>query len=92
LPFSIQVHVAARRLGRGFAVVEEVGFALHEQGHEAASADVACFGVGHGQRKGGGDGGINGVAALFQDLRRHLRAILVGRCNGAAFKRNGING
>jgi hypothetical protein len=37
--------------------------------HEAAAADVAGVGQGHGQRKAHGHGGIDGVAAALQMSR-----------------------
>nr|GFD40325.1 hypothetical protein [Tanacetum cinerariifolium] len=85
------VHIAAGGFGRGFAVVKEVRLALHKQGHEPAAADVACFGVGHGQCERRRHCGIDGVAAFFQDLRGDVGAVLVRCCNGPTFQHDGVH-
>ena len=54
--------VVCGRLARGGAVDEE-----------AAPADVAGGGVGHREREGGGDGGVDGVPALAHHLRPDRR-------------------
>ena len=90
LAFVVQVHVAAGRLGRHFTVVEEVGFAIHVQGHETAAADVAGLGVGNGQGEGSGHRGVHCVAALLEDVGGDLCTILIGRGHRAAVQRHGI--
>ncbi len=75
---GVEVHVAAGGGGGLFAVVEEVGFAvLVADEHEAAAADVAGRGIDDGEGEANGDGGVDGVAALLEDLdsrRRWRRA------------------
>ena len=53
-----------------------VGEADH---HKAAAADVAGGGVGDGQREPGGDGGVNGVAAVGQHIAPSLTGNRAGR-------------
>ncbi len=48
LSVRAQEHVAARRSGGGFPVVQEPGFPIHVDRHEPATADVACLGLHHG--------------------------------------------
>ncbi|MOA01200.1 hypothetical protein D3C78_1205910 [compost metagenome] len=91
LALFIQVHVAAGSLGRHFAVVEEVGFAVHVQGHETAAADVAGFGVGHGQGEGGGDSGVDRVTAFLENFGGHLCTILIGCGHRATFQRHSVS-
>ncbi len=89
--FVIQVHVARGRLGRHFTVVKEVGLAVHEQRHEAPTANVAGFGVSHCQRECGGYRGIDRVAAFFQDIGGYLGAILIRRGDSPALQGNGVH-
>ena len=66
----IQKHSGRRFFGRLFPVVDGRRFALAGEinHHEAAAADVSCARPCHGQRESGRDGGIDGVAALLQNL------------------------
>jgi hypothetical protein len=66
-------HVAARPTGGALAVVEQEGFTrgLPDE-HEAAAADVAGLGIHHRHREPRGDGGVDRVAALPQDVAPHL--------------------
>ena len=59
---GIEVHVARRGRGGRLAVVEELRGAIDAGQHEAASAKVAGFRVGHRQYEGAGHGCIDGVA------------------------------
>lgn len=59
---GIEVHVARGGRGRRLAVVEELRGAIDVSQHEAASAKVAGFRVGHGQHQGACHGCVNGVA------------------------------
>ena len=64
-----------------------VGFALggmHD--HEAAAADVAGGRMRDGEREGGGDGGVDGVAALLEDRQARLGAWLGDSDDDAAAK------
>ena len=60
--------------------------------HETAAADVAGARIGHGQRKAGGDRGIDRIAALSQNIGADLRRELFLRHHHAVFGRNGVNG
>lgn len=73
--FLVQIHSFAGGLGRHFAVVEEIGFAVDVQRHKAAAADIAGFRVGDRQGKGGGDRCVDRVAAGPQNLRGDVSAI-----------------
>ena len=75
--FLVQIHSFAGGLGRHFAVVEEIGFAVDVQRHKAAATDIAGFRVGDRQGKGGGDRRINRVAAGLQNVRGDFCAILI---------------
>ena len=59
--------------------------------HEAAAADVAGARIGHGQRKAGGDRGVDRIAALPQDVGADLRGEFFLRHHHAVFGRNGAN-
>ena len=88
--FVVQVHIAAGGFGGGFAIVEEIGFAIDVHRHKPATADIAGFGVGHGQGKGGGNCGVDGVAAFFENLCGHFGAVLIGCGDCAAVQGDGI--
>ncbi len=92
LAFLVQVHGLARGLRRHLAVVEEVRLAVDVQGHEAAAADVAGFGVGDRQGEGGGDRGVDRVAAGLEDLRGDFGAVLIGRGDRAGGQIGGKGG
>ncbi len=91
LALVVQVHVARGSLRRDLAVVQEVGLAVDEQGHEPTTADVTGLRVGHGQGEGGCHGGVYRVATLFQNISGYLCTILIGRSHCAALQRGGIN-
>ena len=78
----VQVHVAIRREWRRFTVVEETRFAVHVDEHETATADVARFRVGDGQREAGGDRRIDRVAAGSEYRFADLDTVSVGHCDG----------
>ncbi|EJT84640.1 hypothetical protein PPS11_19419 [Pseudomonas putida S11] len=91
LTLFVQVHVARGGLGRDFAVIEEVGFAVYEQGHEPATADVASLGISHRQGESRGHCRIHRVAAFLEDVGGHLCTILIGRGHCAALKIGGMD-
>ena len=68
LALAVEVHVSRCGGGRGLAIVEEVGLAVDIDRHEPAAAQVAGFRVGDGEGEGFGDGGVDRIAALLQDL------------------------
>ncbi len=79
--------------GSFLAVIDEGGLAgvIADQ-HESAAAQVAGGGMDDGQRKSGGDGGVDRVAALLQDLDTgigrevmHADHHAVARADGLAF-------
>ena len=76
--FFIQIHVFGGGFGCDFAVVDEVGFAIHVYRHETTAADVACFRIGHRQGKRSGHGRIHGIAAFFEDVFHHFGAVAIG--------------
>ena len=82
--FGVEIHVAGSRGGGLLAVVKEVGFAvLVADEHEAASAEVAGEGVDDGEGEVHGDGGVDGVAALLEDLDASVsRVVLDGDDHG----------
>ena len=62
LTVGIEVHVARRGRGGRLAVVEKLRGAIDVGQHEAASAKVAGFRVGHGQCEGTRHGCVHGIA------------------------------
>jgi len=70
LAAGVQEHVAVRSSRRRFAEVQRdalPGFRLVHH-HEAATAEIAGVGQGHGQCKADGHGCIDGIAARLQHL------------------------
>ncbi|MOA19067.1 hypothetical protein D3C78_1394210 [compost metagenome] len=65
--FLVEVHVGSGRQRRFFTEIKE-GLApvCQLNGHEAASAQVACCGIDHRQRVTHGDRRIDGITATFQ--------------------------
>src|SRR5713226_2894174 len=65
----IQIHVVRRSSRRGFAIVERQylarGAAVHD---ESAATDVAGVGENDLEREGDGNGGVDRIAALLQNL------------------------
>ncbi len=70
-----------RRPGRGrLAVVDhDRRFASHAHDHEAAAAHAGRVGLGHAEGEGDRDRGVDGVAALLEDLDPDGRGGRVGR-------------
>ena len=70
LALGIQVHAALGAGRGGFAKIQRhalaAGRLMHQ--HEAAAANVARVGQGHGQGKAHGHGGIHGVASGLEHL------------------------
>ena len=60
--------------------------------HETAAADVSGARIGYGQRKAGGDRGIDRIAALPQDIGAYLCSDLFLRHDHAVFGNNAMNG
>ena len=60
--------------------------------HEAAAADVAGARIGDGQRKAGGDRGVDRIAALPEDVGADLRGEPFLRHHHAMLGRDGANG
>ena len=94
LPSGAEKHIARGRGRRGLAIVDgDVLIALGRMDHhEAAAADIAGARIGDGQRKAGGDRGIDRIAALPQDVGADLRGDLFLRHHHAVFGGNGVNG
>ena len=67
---------------RGLAIVDGDVLIVFRQmdHHEAAAADIAGARISDGERKGGGDRGVDRIAAAIQDLDADAR--------GAAFLRH----
>ena len=70
LAVLVEEDVARRGGGRGLAVVDRgVDVAVGEMNqHVAAAADIAGARIGHGERKSGGDRGVDRVAAPLQHV------------------------
>ena len=82
------VHRRRRRLAR----VDRVDLAVARgvDGHEAAAADAARVGLDDAEHAGGGDRGVDGVAAAAQDVDRGLRGLRIdgrGAATGADGRR-----
>ena len=58
--------------------------------HEAAAADIAGIGQGHGQRKAYGHGGIDGIAARLENIHADLRGQLLLRGHHAVLGDDGV--
>ena len=78
----IEVHIAARTPGCGFAKVEEAVRSLVMQGDETAAAQISGFGIGDREHEGGSDGCIDGVAALAQYSLGDFSAMIIGNRDG----------
>ena len=50
--------------------------------HEATAADIAGIEKGDGERESGGNGCVNGIAAILQDAFGYLRCVGIGNRNG----------
>ena len=74
----VEVHVASGRGRRGLAEIEEILATVEVQGHEAAAAEIPGFRGGDRKHEGGRDGGIDGIAPVFEHLSRRLGAVAVG--------------
>ena len=60
--------------------------------HEAAAADIAGARIGHRKGKAGGDGSIDRIAALPEDIGADLRGELFLRHHHPVLSRNSANG
>ena len=58
--------------------------------HEAAAADIAGIGQGHGQRKAYGHGSIDGIAARLENIHADLRGQLLLRGHHAVLGDDGV--
>jgi hypothetical protein len=89
-----QKHVACGCRRRGLAIIDrDVFIALGRVNHhEAAAADVAGARISDGQRKAGGDRGIDGIAAFLENIGADLRSEPFLRDHHAVCGRNGTDG
>ena len=60
--------------------------------HETAAADISGARIAHGQRKAGGDRGIDRIAALPQDIGANVCADFLLRHHHAVFSKDGMSG
>jgi hypothetical protein len=60
--------------------------------HETAAADISGARISHGQRKAGGDRGIDRITALPQDIGANLCADFLLRHHHAVFREHGMSG
>ena len=85
LALIVEIHGFCRRERRPFAVIEEIGLAVHVERHETAAADIAGLGIGDGERERDRRGRVDSVAAFLEDLLGRVGAELVrdrdGRCS-----------
>ena len=58
--------------------------------HETAAAEISRRGMGHGQREGDGNRGINSVAATLHDVDADFRSDFVGRSDNAMTRADGF--
>ena len=73
VPRFVQPHLRMGPRRRRFPEVIGLGVTFcRTMDEEPAAADVSGRGMGHGQGKARGYGGINSVAALSEDLRAYL--------------------
>ena len=81
---GVEVHVARGAGGCGFAEIQELLLAVEVHGHETAAAEIARFREGDRKHEGGGDGRIDGIAALQKDAFGDFGAVAVGcgDCSG----------
>ena len=94
LPSGAEKAVALHRSRRGLAIIDRdvlVAFGRMDH-HEAAAADIAGARIGDGHRKAGRDRGIDGIAALAQDVGADFRGEFLLRHHHAVFGGNGMNG
>ncbi len=90
IPRRIEEHVAGGRGRRLLAEVERGGLPVrHPQHQEATTADVARFGVDHGEREVRRDGRVDRVTTSAQDLHPDLAGDAVGGRNHPALGANG---
>ncbi len=65
----VLIHGFGRGQRRLLAIVDEGGFAVvRAQQQKSAAAEIACCRMHDGERKSGGNGRIDGIAALAQHL------------------------
>ncbi len=82
------------RSRRGLAIIDRDIFVARGRmdHHEAAAADVAGARIGDGERKAGGDRGIDRIAALLEDVGADLRGEPFLRHHHAMLGRDGASG
>ena len=79
--------MAVAASGALLAIVDEGGLAVSEcDEHEAATAKVARDGMHDGQREAGGHGGIDGVAAVFQDFHAGIGRLVMDADDHRVFR------
>ena len=88
LALVVEIHVFRCRERRPFAVVEEIGLAVHIDRHETAAADIARLGIGYGERERDRRGRVDSVAALLEDLLGRVGAELIRDRDGRCGKHN----
>ncbi len=83
---GVDERVARHRRGRGLAAVDgrDLAGAAVEVHQVAATADPRGVGLGHPERGGGGDGGVDRVAAPAQHAQADAGGLGVDRGHGAA--------
>ena len=87
----IEEHVAECAGRCHFAIVDRGLAAIgHSNHHEPATAQVAGGRVCHGKSKTHGDGGVDGVAAMLQDVEAGAAGELVGRPHHAVASPHGL--
>ena len=89
LALAVQVHVTCGGGWRRLAVIQAGRLAVVIDQHETAAAEIAGFGIGHGQHECRGHGRIHGIAAVLHHFHGGTRAVLVGRGNRGLMKRAG---
>ena len=76
----VEIHVGGGLRRRLLAVIEEVHLAIRTaKEHEASASDIACLGMGDGQRESDRDGGIHRIAARLHDLDAGIGRVALHR-------------
>jgi hypothetical protein len=87
---AVEVHAGRCSEWRGFAEIDERPAPIGElDGHEAAAADVAGRREDHAQCVADGNRGVDGVAALLQDIDADLGRKMLARDDHAVARSDG---
>ena len=78
IALPVQIHVAGRRRGCHFAVIEKVRLPIrHANEHEPAATNISCSGMHHRQRESRGHRCIDGIPAGLHNFHADMRSQIV---------------